>query len=96
MNTRLKIPEWQQAIQDKCYHPSGTFIPFELEDIEQSIPARFEQQVRQYPHRLAIKDRNKELTYADLIACSSDIERMLDELDTISDEQAKRFVSNDS
>ena len=66
MTTQPSIPEWQQAIRDKCYHPTGTFIPFANEDIEQSIPERFEQMVRTYPDRLAIKSNNHELTYDEL------------------------------
>jgi len=42
------------------------FIPFEKQDIEQSIPARFEQQVRRYPDRLAVTTSSRQLTYASL------------------------------
>ena len=45
---------------------SGTFIPFPKAATEQSIPARFEQLVRQYPDRLAVKTWAHELTYAAL------------------------------
>jgi hypothetical protein len=31
-------PSEQQGIWDKCFHPSGTFVPFPKEVIEQSIP----------------------------------------------------------
>jgi amino acid adenylation domain-containing protein len=44
----------------------GTFIPFPKAATEQSIPARFEQLVRQYPDRLAVKTCTHELTYAAL------------------------------
>ena len=27
---------------DNCFHPSGTFVEFPIEDVETSIPARFE------------------------------------------------------
>lgn len=60
------LPPEQQAIRDRCFHPTGTFIDFKKEEIEQSIPDRFEQQVRLYPHRLAVKSRNHTLTYAEL------------------------------
>ena len=56
----------QQSIRAACVHPTGTFIPFAKEQIEQSIPARFEQQVRTYPHRLAIQTRDQAMTYAAL------------------------------
>src|SRR5262245_50633046 len=58
-----RIPTWQQALRDKCYHASGTFIEFRKEDIEQSIPDRFEQIARMYPDRLAVKTRHHQLTY---------------------------------
>ena len=63
---RPVIPQQQQAIRDKCFHPTGTFIEFRKEEIEQSIPDRFEEQVRRYPDRLAIKTRTLELTYDEL------------------------------
>jgi amino acid adenylation domain-containing protein len=43
--------------------PSAAFVPFLREDIEQSIPARFEQMVRRYPDRLAIKTSQHNWTY---------------------------------
>lgn len=46
--------------------PTNPFIEFRKEDIEQSIPDRFEQQVHQYPGRLAVKTRDHELTYDEL------------------------------
>ena len=57
------LPPQQQAIRDKCYHPTGTFIEFKAQDIEQSIPDRFEAQVQLFPNRLAVKTKDSELTY---------------------------------
>ncbi len=59
------LPPQQQAIRDKCFHPTGTFTEFEKEDVERSIPDRFEEQVRKYPGRLAgagVLPRNTALT----------------------------------
>lgn len=56
----------QQSIRDKCFHPTGTFVEFKKEEIEQSMPARFEEQVRKYTDRPAIKTKSHELTYGDL------------------------------
>jgi hypothetical protein len=39
----------QEAIRSKCFHPSGTFVEFPKEEIEQSIPGRFEKIVELYP-----------------------------------------------
>jgi amino acid adenylation domain-containing protein len=62
----VDIPAWQQAIRDKSYHPTGTFIPFEEKEIQQSISERFEKIVDLYPDRLAIKDGDQQLTYDEL------------------------------
>ena len=43
--------------------PSPVFVPFLRADIEQSIPARFEQMVRRYPDRLALKTSQHDWTY---------------------------------
>jgi amino acid adenylation domain-containing protein len=70
MNDSLKhgfsLPPEQQAIRDKCFHPSGTFVEFPKEEIAQSIPERFEKIVRMYPDRLAVKDKDRSLTYDEL------------------------------
>lgn len=64
------IPLEQEAIRARCFHPSGEFVEFKKEDIGQSIPERFEQIVRLYPDRLAIKTATQSLTYAELNAMS--------------------------
>lgn len=53
-------------IQAKCMHPTGHFIEFWADEIEQSIPARFEQQVTRYPNNLAIKTEDRQITYREL------------------------------
>jgi amino acid adenylation domain-containing protein len=67
MNDSLKqsfsLPLEQQAIRDKCFHPSGTFVEFPKEEIEQSIPERFEKIVTQYPDRIAVNSKTKVLTF---------------------------------
>ena len=61
-----KLPPEQQAIRDKCFHPTGTFVRFEKEEIEQSIPERFEKIVRKYPDRIAVKTGSERVTYSQL------------------------------
>lgn len=61
-----RLPQEQQAIRDRCFHPTGTFIEFKKVAMERSITERFEQQVRLYPDRLAIKGGGYELTYRQL------------------------------
>ena len=45
------------------FTPSGTFVPFGQHDVEQSIVARFEQQVRRHPDRLAVRTAQDTWTY---------------------------------
>lgn len=58
-------------------HPSKTagrnFIPFPPSEIEQSMPERFDQQVRRYPDRLAVKSQGRSFTYAILDETSNRI-----------------------
>ena len=60
------IPVWQQAIRQKCRHPSGQFFRFPPGEIEQSIAQRFEQQAQLFPNLPAVVDDNEELTYDSL------------------------------
>lgn len=62
----MKLPPEQEAIRAKCFHPSGTFVAFPIEDVETSIPARFEKIVRMYPDRIAAKMSGSALTYYEL------------------------------
>jgi len=61
-----ELPPKQRAIQDKCFHPTGRFVEFPKEDVEISIPARFEKIVRMYPDRIAIKMGDRALAYDEL------------------------------
>jgi amino acid adenylation domain-containing protein len=72
-----KFPPEQQAIRDRCFHPSGTFVEFPIEDVEQSIPQRFEKIVRMYPDRLAVKDKDRSLTYDELNKAADRIARAI-------------------
>ncbi len=56
----------QQALQARCFHPSGHFVEFPREDIETSIPARFEKLASEFPGRLAVKTGTRTLTYDEL------------------------------
>jgi len=46
--------------------PGPSFVPFARVDIEQSIPARFEQQVEKYGDQLALKNGDLLLSYGEL------------------------------
>src|SRR4029077_9370755 len=56
----------QQAIRENRFQPSGRFVDFPLENVENSIPERFEKIVRLYPGRLAVKSGDRTLTYDEL------------------------------
>ena len=60
------LPPEQQAIRAKCFHPTGTFVEFAKEEVEQSIPDRFEKIVRMYPDRIAVKTKDQTVTYSQL------------------------------
>ena len=57
------LPPEQEAIRAKCFHPTGTFVEFKREEIEQSIPERFEKIAAQYPDRIAVKTEDHVFTY---------------------------------
>src|SRR5918992_5422565 len=71
------LPPEQPAIRAKCFHPTGTFVEFKKEEVEQSIPGRFEQQVHKYPDRLAVKSKSHELTYDTLNKAANRIARAI-------------------
>ena len=60
------LPPEQHAIRAKCFHPSGTFVEFPRDEVEQSISERFERIAWKYPDRTAVKTRNQQLTYLEL------------------------------
>ena len=62
----MSLPPEQQAIRAKCFHPSGSFVEFPQEDVEISIPRRFEKIVRFYHDRIAVKTSDGTLTYDEL------------------------------
>jgi len=61
-----ELPPEQEAIRAKCFHPSREFTEFTKEEIEQSIPQRFEKIVARYPDRPAVTMRDRSLTYGAL------------------------------
>jgi amino acid adenylation domain-containing protein len=62
----MDLPLEQQIIQAKCFHPSGRFVEFPLQDVGLSIPARFEQIAARYADRAAVGTSDQRLTYRDL------------------------------
>jgi amino acid adenylation domain-containing protein len=65
------------SIQGRRVGPTNTFIEFKKENIEQSIPDRFEQQVDRYPNRLAVKAKSHALTYDTLNKVTNRVARAI-------------------
>ncbi len=71
--TRREALEPLRAVQARRHGPNDRFI----EDAEQSVPNRFEEQVAKYPNRLAIKTRNHALTYDELNKVANRVARAI-------------------
>jgi amino acid adenylation domain-containing protein len=56
---------------------SRSFVEFRKEEIQQSIPARFAQQVRRFPHHIAVQTRAAQITYGELDRFSNRIARVV-------------------
>jgi len=67
----------QQALRDRCTHPSGAFVEFTNEEALESLVQRFERQVHMYPDRLALKTRAHSYTYAELNAAANRVAHAL-------------------
>ena len=69
----IALPAQERAIRAKCFHRTGTFVSFPPEAVEQSLPERFEEQVRRLPQRPAVTTRHHALTYAELDTLANQI-----------------------
>jgi len=72
-----QFPAAQERIVDGCRHPSGDFDRFEREEIDTSIPDRFESMVAAHPDRVAIRSLDGSLHYAGLNARANRIARVV-------------------
>src|ERR1041385_2926984 len=57
--------------------PAASFIEFPKEEIELSIPERFERQAAKFPQRVAVKSADGELTYDDLNRAANRLARAI-------------------
>ena len=71
------LPPEQRAIRAKCLHPLGTFVEFPIEDIETSIPARFEKMAGLHSDRLAVKSLDRSWSYCELNHAANRIARAI-------------------
>lgn len=67
----------QNRLKTKYEHLIGTWAEFRLEDVEQSVASRFEQQVARYGNRVAVKRDALTLTYRQLNAQANQIGRII-------------------
>jgi len=73
----MNLPPEQEVIRAKCFHPSGHFVEFPKEDVETSIPERFEKIVSMYPERIAMATDDEQITYDALNAAANRIAHSL-------------------
>jgi len=62
----LGRPTSQPTIRGKGFHPSRTFTEFLPEEVEQSIPDCFKKIVKQFPDQIAVKAKDRAVTYSEL------------------------------
>ena len=74
------LPPEQQAIRDRCFHPSRAFVEFPKEDVETSIPARFEKIVSKLKDRTAVETAGQVVTYTELNAMANRAARAILEM----------------
>jgi acyl-coenzyme A synthetase/AMP-(fatty) acid ligase/aryl carrier-like protein len=92
LETVANFPPEQRAIRDKCFHPTGTFIEFKQEEIDQSISKRFEQQVARYAARIAVRSKRHTFTYDELNRAANRAARaILDQSDIVQQPIAVLF-----
>ena len=66
-----------QIIRGNQVRPTNSFNEFRKEEIEQSIPDRYEKIVRLNPNRLAVKTRNFTLSHVELNQIANRVARTI-------------------
>jgi amino acid adenylation domain-containing protein len=66
-----------QSDASRRVRPRNPFVEFRAEEVEQSIPARFEQQVAKYPNKLAIVSKRDRITYNELNQAANRVARAI-------------------
>lgn len=74
MLNSVKTPHTGQSVRVR---PTNSFVEFNKEEINQSIPARFEQQVSKYPDRVSVKTARLQFTYLELNQFANRIARAI-------------------
>ena len=76
--------------------PAQRFVEFTKQEIEQSIPERFEQQVAKCPERIAIKEKNRALTYEQLNRAANRAARAILTVCAQNEEPVAVFLEHDT
>lgn len=85
----------RKLIQTPQVRPTHSFIEFERQEIEQSIPRRFEREVAIYPGRVAVKKHEQTVTYDALNRMANRIARALFSRSDKKNEPVAVVVEND-
>jgi amino acid adenylation domain-containing protein len=67
----------QRLSQRRRIGPTNAFVEFKREETEQSISERFEQQVAKYPDQIAVKTKNRGLSYDGLNKAANRVARAI-------------------
>jgi amino acid adenylation domain-containing protein len=86
----------QRSVDHCSAGPVNSFIPFAKEEIEQSIPDRFQQQVCKYPDRIAVKGRKHTFTYDALNRYANRVARAILTLQGEGEETIGLILEKDS
>lgn len=76
--------------------PSKPFITFKKQDIEQSIPARFQEQVRKHPHNIAVHTKNYHWTYSELNSRANQVALAILKQCTLKEERIALLFEHDA
>ncbi|MBW4630463.1 MAG: amino acid adenylation domain-containing protein [Iphinoe sp. HA4291-MV1] len=76
--------------------PSNPFITFGKQDIEQSIPARFQEQVRKHPHNIAVYTKNYHWTYSELTCRANQVAQTILQQCTFGEERIALLFEHDA
>jgi len=76
--------------------PTNPFIEFRKQDIEQSISARFEEQVRKYPNNIAVCTKNYQWTYSELAHKSNQIAQAISQQSTSTEARIALLFEHDA
>ncbi|BCU12466.1 non-ribosomal peptide synthetase [Microcystis aeruginosa] len=99
ISTLALLTEKERYYLKKCGNvvsPSNHFIEFRKQDIEQSIPARFREQVQKYPHHLAVHTNNYHWTYSELNYRVNQIAQAILKQSTFKEERIALLFEHDA